>query len=136
VNRDAAVDLLRSLHVAQNEFYGGGSDASLTRLLAPDVTWNVPGENSIAGAYRGRDQVFDYFRRRRDLAAGTFQLEQRDVLVGNGDRLAALVDGRARIDDVERHWSTVGLYDVVEGRISACWLLPLDQREFDSIWCC
>ena len=36
----------------------------------------------------------------------------------------------------DRRWSTVGLYDVAEdGRIAACWLLPLDQREFDSIWC-
>jgi hypothetical protein len=28
----------------------------------------------------------------------------------------------------------VGLYDVVDRRIAACWLLPLDQPAFDAIW--
>jgi hypothetical protein len=34
-----------------------------------------------------------------------------------------------------RRWSTVGIYDVEDHtRIAAWWLLPIDQREFDSIW--
>ena len=35
---------------------------------------------------------------------------------------------------VERRWSTVGLYEVADERIAACWLLPLDPRGFDTIW--
>jgi hypothetical protein len=38
------------------------------------------------------------------------------------------------IRGVDHRWSTVGLYDVIEPRIAACWLLPLDQRAFDAIW--
>jgi hypothetical protein len=35
----------------------------------------------------------------------------------------------------ERSWSTVGVYDTVaQSRITSCWLLPFDQREFDAIW--
>jgi hypothetical protein len=97
----------------------------------------VPGENHIAGSYHGIDAVFDYFRRRREFAGGTFQMHRRDVLVGDGDRLAAVTDGTATIAGRHRHrrWSTVGVYDTVDGRrISACRLLPFDQREFDSIW--
>jgi ketosteroid isomerase-like protein len=134
VNRDAAVRLLDRLHQAQNEFYGGGSGAELGQLLAPDIRWTVPGSNSIAGVYRSSEQVFDYFRRRRDFATGTFQMQRRDVLTGDGDRIAAITDGLAMIEGVERRWSTVGLYDVVDDRIAACWLLPLDQCEFDAIW--
>ena len=134
MNRDAAIALLDRLHKAQNEFYAGGSGTALVQLLAPDITWTVPGDNCIAGNYRGLEQVFDYFRRRRDLADHTFQMKRRDVLVGDGDRLAALTDGFATIRDVDHRWSTVGLYDVSAGRIAACWLLPLDQRAFDAIW--
>ena len=134
MNRDTAIALLARLHEAQNEFYAGGSDAAFQELLAPSVTWTVPGANPIAGTYRGLDEVLDYFRRRRDLADHTFQLERGDVLVGEGDRLAALVDGRARIGGVEQRWSTVGLYDIVDHQIAACWLLPLDQQAFDAIW--
>jgi ketosteroid isomerase-like protein len=134
MNREAAVDLLDRLHDAQNEFYAGGSAAALETLLAPSITWSVPGDNRIAGTYRGLEEVFDYFRRRRDLAALTFQMKRRDVLVGDGDRIAALTDGVATIHGVDHRWSTVGLYDVVDRRIAACWLLPLDQRAFDAIW--
>jgi len=134
MNRDAAIGLLHQLHEAQNEFYAGGAGAALRQLLAPNITWTVPGENRIAGIYRGLDQVLDYFRRRRDLADRTFRMTRRDVLVGDGSRIAALTDGIATIRDVEHRWSTVGLYDILGQRIAACWLLPLDQHVFDGIW--
>jgi ketosteroid isomerase-like protein len=134
MNREAAIDLLDRLHEAQNKFHAGGSGAGLQQLLDSEVTWTVPGDNDIAGTYQGLDAVLGYFRRRRNLADRTFRLERRDVLVGNGDRVAALTDGIATIHGADHQWSTVGLYEIIEGRIGACWLLPLDQREFDSIW--
>lgn len=134
MNRDAAIDLLDRLHAAQNAFYAGGSGAALEPLLAPGITWAIPGESRIAGTYRGRAEVLDYFRRRRDLADRTFRMTRRDVLVGDGDRLAALTDGLATIRGVERRWSTVGLYEVRDRHVTACWLLPLDPRAFDAIW--
>jgi ketosteroid isomerase-like protein len=134
MTRDAAVGLLGRLHTAQNEFYAVCPGAAIEQLLAPDLTWTVPGNNSIAGTYRGLEEVLGYFRRRRDLAGRTFQITRRDVLVGETDRIAALNDGFATIRDVSHRWSTVGLYDVVDQRIAACWLLPLDQHAFDAIW--
>jgi ketosteroid isomerase-like protein len=134
MNRAAAVDLLDRLHEAQNAFYAGGSEAALEALLTPDVTWTVPGDNRIAGAYRGRGDVLAYFRRRRDLAGRTFRMQRRDVLVGEGDRVAALTDGVATVGGAHHAWSTVGLYDVAGDRIAACRLLALDQRAFDAIW--
>jgi hypothetical protein len=134
MNRDTAIGLLDRLHNAQNEFYAGGSGARLHELLAASITWTVPGDNRIAGTYRGLEEVLDYFRRRRELADRTFQMKRRDVLVGDGDRLAALVDGFATIDNVDHRWSTVGLYDVIDQQIAACWLLPLDQYAFAAIW--
>lgn len=106
----------------------------MRELLAPDIAWTVPGANSIAGVYEGTEAVFDYFRRRRDLVAGTFRMTRRDVLAGDGDRIAALTDGAATIDGVQRHWSTVGLYEVAGEHITACWLLPLNPSDFDAIW--
>jgi ketosteroid isomerase-like protein len=134
MNRDVAIGLLGRLHTAQNEFYAGGPGAALHQLLAPDLTWTVPGNNSIAGTYRGLEEVLGYFRRRRELAGRTFQITRRDVLVGETDRIAALNDGFATIRGVSLRWSTVGLYDVIDQRIAACWLLPLDQHAFDVIW--
>ena len=61
-------------------------------------------------------------------------MKRRDVLVGDGHRLAALTDGFATIRDVDHRWSTVGLYEVIDQRITACWLLPLNPHAFDAIW--
>ena len=134
MNRDTAIGLLDRLHKAQNDFYAGGSGAALQQLLAPNITWTVPGDNRIAGTYRDLKEVFDYFRRRRDLADHTFQILRRDVLVGDGDQIAALTDGFATIRNLDHRWSTVGLYHVIDQHIAACWLLPLHQHAFDAIW--
>jgi ketosteroid isomerase-like protein len=134
MDRESAVSLLDRLHALQNAFYAGGSGVGLEELLAPSITWTVPGQSPIAGSYRGLPEVLGYFGRRRDLADRTFQMQRRDVLVGEGDRIAALTDGFAVIRGHDHSWSTVGLYDVSDGRITACWLLPLDQPAFDAVW--
>jgi uncharacterized protein len=129
MERDRAIEILDRLHSAQNEFYAGGSGAMLKQLLTADISWTVPGNNRIAGTYDGLEEVFGYFRRRRDLADQTFQMIRRDVLVGTGLQVAALTIGVT-----EHRWSTVGLYEIRQKRIAACWLLPLDQDAFDLIW--
>jgi ketosteroid isomerase-like protein len=135
MNRAAAVSILDRLHTAQNAFYGGGDDTVLRTLLSPDIIWTVPGSSPIAGSYRGLDEVFAYFIDRRDRAGGTFHMHRRDVLTGDGTRIAALTDGTASIAGRQHTWSTVGLYDIRdEAQIAACWLLPLDPAAFDAIW--
>ena len=135
MDRERAVALLDRLHAAQNEFYAGGSDGELRCLIAPDVVWTIPGASPIAGIYRGVDEVFAYFARRRDLASGTFRMRRRDVLVGETRSVCALTDGTARLGGREHRWSTVGLYEVTaDDRIGACWLLALDQAAFDAAW--
>ncbi len=134
MNRDEAIDVLDQLHRAQNEFYAGGQPGQLPQLLATGITWTIPGRSPIAGTYRGVAEVLDYFRRRRDVAAGTFRITRRDVLVGDGNRIAALTDGTATIGGTDHHWSTVGLYDIDGQQVAACWLLPLDADAFDRIW--
>jgi uncharacterized protein len=134
VERAAAVALLARLHAAQGDFYAGGADAPLRALLHPDIEWHVPGRNAIAGDYHGIEDVMAYFARRRDHAARTFRMHPGDVLVGEGDRVAVLTDGTARISGREERWSTVGLYRFAGERIAGCWLLALDQPAFDRIW--
>lgn len=135
MDRTRARELLDQLHDAQNAYYGGGHDTRLRQILAPDIVWTVPGASSIAGTYRGLAEVFGYFRQRRDLAGGTFRMHRRDILVGDTRRLAALTDGTATIAGQDHRWSTVGLYEVNDhDQIQACWLLALDQHQFDAIW--
>jgi len=135
VDRAQATAILDRLHAAQNEFYAGGSDGKLRALLDPGIRWTVPGSSPIAGTYHGLKDVFAYFADRRDRAGGTFEMHRRDVLTGEGTRIAAVTDGTATIAGADHAWSTIGLYDLPDGtHIAACWLLPLDQAAFDAIW--
>jgi len=127
-------DCIERLHLAQRDFYAGGSGERLRELLTRDIVWTIPGRNAIAGRYEGIEQVMAYFERRRELASRSFHMHTREILAGEGDHVAALTDGRATLGGVERRWSTVGLYQVRDGQIAACWLLPLDPEEFDRIW--
>lgn len=134
MDRDGAVALLRRLHEAQNDFYGGGEGAALREVLAEDVSWHVPGRNAIAGDYQGVDAVLAYFAKRRDLAGRSFRLRSRDVLTGDGEWVASITDGDAVFGGRELTWSTVGLYRLRDERIVMCRLLPLEPAVFDAVW--
>jgi ketosteroid isomerase-like protein len=122
------------LHEAQRRFYAGGSGDELRDLLTTDIRWTVPGRNAIAGRYEGIAEVMSYFVKRREIASRTFTLHTSEVLVGDGDHVAALTDGTAVLAGAEERWSTVGLYRLRGGLVAACWLLPLDAEKFDRIW--
>ena len=134
MDRAAAQLVLERLHAAQNAMYAGGEVERVRALLTDDVEWHVPGRNAIAGTYRGAEEVLGYFRQRRALAQASLRLHPGEMLVGDGEHVAALTDGSAKIGDDEFRWSTVGLYRIRGGLIDACWLLPLDQAAFDRAW--
>jgi YbgC/YbaW family acyl-CoA thioester hydrolase len=133
LSRLAAEQLLGRLHAAQAELYRGGDDSPLRAVLAADIVWHVPGRSPIAGTYRGADEVIGYMSRRRDLAAGTFEMHPRELLVGDR-HVASITEGTADIGGHEHSWMTVGLYRIEASRIAECVLLPFDQAAFDTIW--
>jgi len=68
------------------------------------------------------------------LAGSTLRLVRRDVLMGRGNRIAALTDTVALRCGSMHTWETVGIYDVQGRRIRRCWLVPIDLGSFDEIW--
>ena len=134
MDRDIAKAILARLHAAQNAMYAGGDVEAVRSLLSPEIEWHVPGDNAIAGTYRGIDEVIGYFRRRRAIAGNTLRLHPGEVLGGDGQHVAVLTDGSMILDGVEHHWSTVGLYRIEHGLIAECWLLALDPAAFDRAW--
>lgn len=108
-------------------------DASLAAILAKDVVWHVPGRSAISGVYRGRDEVMEYVRRRRNLAGDTFEITVHDVLA-NDEHGLVIASGRATRRGRVVEWRAHGLYRFKNGKIAECWVLPEDQLLFDDIW--
>jgi ketosteroid isomerase-like protein len=124
--------LVREFHEAHGRHYAG-EDVDLHEMLTEDVVWHVPGRSSIAGHYRGIEQVLGYFSKRRDLARRTFRIHVHDVLA-NDERVVILAGGTAEIGGRSVAWETAGIFRIEAGRIAECWLLPFDQYAFDQIW--
>jgi ketosteroid isomerase-like protein len=80
-------------------------DTSLADLFEDDIVWHVPGRSTISGDYRGKEQVMEYVRLRRELAAGTFEIDVQDVLANDQYGLViarGTAAGRARYGSGER----------------------------------
>jgi ketosteroid isomerase-like protein len=126
--------VLERFYAIQRRFYAGeDAGADLRALLADDVVWHVPGRSAIAGEYRGLEQVLAYFAVRREIADKTFRITSRGALA-DSDRVVHFADGEALIGGELRRWRTVGIFNISDGLIAECWLLPFDQYQFDEIW--
>jgi uncharacterized protein len=126
--------LVETFYAAQRRFYAGENiGADLRGLLAHDVVWHVPGRSAIAGEYRGLEQVLRYFTVRREIADSTFRITSRGVLA-DADRVVHFADGEAIVGGELRRWRTAGIFNIDNGLIAECRLLPFDQYQFDEIW--
>jgi uncharacterized protein len=108
-------------------------DASLAEAFTDDIVWHVPGRSAISGNYSGKERVMEYVERRRELAAGTFEITVQDVLA-NDEHGLVVARGTAVRRGKRWEWRAHGLYRFRDGRIAECWVLPEDQYAFDEIW--
>ena len=125
--------LIRDFHAAQNRFYAGGGQEPVRAMLAPDVTWHVPGRGAFAGDHVGRDEVLRCFAARRKLAHATFRIAVRHVLADD-EHVVICAGGQLERDGSTLGWEIVSVFRIVAGAIVACWVLPFDQYAYDEIW--
>jgi uncharacterized protein len=92
-----------------------GHDEGLSEVLSEDVVWRVLGTSAISGVYRGRDEVLEYVRRRRELADDTFEIKVEEVLANDQHGLV-IASGRARLGGQDYEWRAHGLYRFAGGR--------------------
>jgi acyl-CoA thioesterase FadM/ketosteroid isomerase-like protein len=117
----------------QREMYAGGDVRPVEELLAEDVVWHVPGTSPIAGDYRGRRAVTEYFLLRRSLAGGAIRITQRQEMY-DAEVVVQLADGEAMLGGRSAEWRTAGVYRVANGKVAEAWLVPLEQDRFDRAW--
>jgi limonene-1,2-epoxide hydrolase len=121
---------------AVRAFYAAGpadDDGRRARYASPDIVWHVPGDNPVAGEYRGYDEVFGAIGARMrpldewdielvDLAANLDLVVSRVHLVGRrGPHAVDCPGGHVfRLDD--------------RARIVEVWGLVRDQEALDELF--
>lgn len=100
----------------------------------PDVTWHVGGRHPLAGSYRGRDQLFDYFRRVREITSGSLSVEPVEVMAN--DRHAGVIarvraerEGRSLDATLAQAFRLGG-----DGQFVEYWAMAEDQETLDRFW--
>ena len=100
-----------------------------------DVVWYVRGTHPMAGAYRGRDALFDYFQRAREATGGS--LHVAPIEIHAGDEYAAVtahVSGRREGGRTIEVAMTQAFRLDASGRVAEYWALAGDQEAIDEFW--
>ena len=121
-------DLIKRIH---DSFAAGQHPAA--GLFAPEVVWNVEGNNPLARTYRGRDEVFAAFRRFEMAAGGTLRVRLVSVIANEDYALAVLhatgERGGGPYDCLE-----YDVYRIRDGAVAEFWSFSSDQRATDAFW--
>jgi ketosteroid isomerase-like protein len=106
---------------------------TIQALFADDIVWTVPGRNQLAGVYKGKDQVFEFFAKLLTVTEGTFKIELHDVLA-NDDHTIAITTTRAQAAGKSFEGRGAAIYHVAEGKVAEAWFLPLDAYAEDEFF--
>ncbi len=110
---------------------GRRDPAAMSAELADDVVYHFPGRSSVAGTYRGRDEVMGLFGAFGRLLGGPPETELHDLAVGD-DHVVELATHRAARGGRPFEWHAMRVYHVRAGRIVEIWLSLEDQYALDE----
>ena len=114
--------------------YATGDREQIAPHLAEDVVWHVGGEHALAGDYRGREAVLDYYAKVRELTGATLTLDP--VAIMADDEHAAIfmhVTGQRGDVTLDTELAEALRLDS-EGRWVEFWALADDQPSVDAFW--
>lgn len=111
-----------------------GHDVDAMRPMLEGTAWHIPGENQLAGVYRGPDEIMGLFGKSRELSDGTVKLEMHGC-VGDDEHAIGLdhVTGK-RPDGRSIDMNRVVIAHVSVGAFTEVWVCPQDQYAFDEFW--
>jgi ketosteroid isomerase-like protein len=118
------VDLVQKFFVAYAEH---DLEKMRDEILAPDVTWRIPGHHPLAGVKRGAEEILAYFAA---LPRANFQAEPI-VIAAQGDYVIDVHRGWATHGDASLDMEWVLVYRIAAGRIQEVINFAADQHAAD-----
>ena len=115
------------------EAFAKGDMATLSGLMADDVTWHVEGAGPLSGTYRGREDVFGFFGRLAEETGGTFSLDVHDVLA-NDQHVVALCTLSASRGGKSIEVPVANVSHMRDGKITEFWAATTDPQASIDFW--
>lgn len=107
---------------------------TLRQLFADDIVYSVPGENAIAGDYKGAGEVLDLFQRLGELTEGKLNVALKHVGEGETGVLAMHHITASRPDGRTLAADTILAFEFRGDEISHVRVFTNDQRIEDAFW--
>jgi uncharacterized protein len=112
--------------------FAKGDFAALNDFFAEDLLWHDTGRNQLAGEYRGRDAVYQFFGRLMEITEGSFHIDVHAVLADD-DHGVALVRMTASRGGKSSTTNDAHVFHLRDGRVTEFWDASTDQYAFDQV---
>lgn len=102
-------------------------------VMAKDVVWHEPGRSSLAGDYKGLEEVLGFLRKLRTRSGNTFKIEILDVL-SEPERAVVL-----QRETATRNSKTLDViaaldFEIHHEKITEVTVYQADTYQFDEFW--
>ena len=111
-----------------------GDQATLGRLISPDVLWHQPGNHQFSGSHRGMAQVGPMLGKMMEVSQGTFAITRADHYMANGDWLAITLEFAGQANGIQLKQPGVDLLRIEGGQVVEGRLFSGDQAQEDAFW--
>lgn len=111
-----------------------GDQATLGRLISPDVLWHQPGDHQFSGTHRGMAQVGPMLGKMMEVSQGTFAITRADNYMANGDWVAITLEFAGQANDIQLKQPGVDLLRIEGGQVVEVRLFSSDQAQEDAFW--
>ena len=106
---------------------------ALREVFAEDAVWTVPGTGTMAGTFRGRDEIFRFLGRLPKETDGTYSSRLIDVLASD-ERAAAVYRASGARNGRRLELDQVLLFEIEGGLVREVLALPSDPDAFADFW--
>jgi ketosteroid isomerase-like protein len=108
-------------------------DVSFLAESLADTIYVVPGDNIIAGTYKGAQETLGLLAKSQQLTDGTLMIHPHDV-VGGAKHVVGLDRVTAKRGDKRLDMTRCLVAHVVDGKPAQIWVVVNDQYTFDEFW--
>jgi ketosteroid isomerase-like protein len=114
------------------DFESGDLDL-LGVVMAQGVVWHEPGRSSLAGHYKGPEEVLGFLKELKARSGGTFKIEVLDVL-SEPERAVVLQRETATRNDRTLDVIAAVEFEIHQGKITEVTVYQHDTYAFDEFW--
>jgi ketosteroid isomerase-like protein len=107
---------------------------TIRELFDDNIKWHIPGRSPVAGDYKNKDEVFDFFSKILTISEGTFKVDVHDVLANDEHAVVLTTSHAERPGKKALAIKGVASYHIKDGKVVEAWFFDEDLYADDEFW--